>query len=379
MRDVNGQKVLLASALVIPGLIALGGEILAGAAEEPPVLSPTVQEAPAAVTPPATQEDLPPAADAGDVQERAIIRDHRTQPGTFTPSQITPLPFGQPAPKMIVPGITGPATDAMGQRPTTAAPDNRYVAPTQNLTLVANALRLNYKSLTTFVTIPQGLPVTQPVEVSIGYYSPAGLYGPGFQRMTQSYVRSAGNRFLNNDPEGDGKVRRMRVDISLRESNPGGQPVTFSFSWQVDLDPLYDVAISPLHFSLSDNCDIAGNSEIRFVWWAPDDPSQTPHTFNFSTQVSRSTVINQFAWARQEVSALNNLRQLYFYFWEKDTIHPTFGFRAPGGGAVVNNLVPGKTKVVEGNLTDEASSNKQDCRAYFEYTITYTLRLYPYL
>ena len=76
------------------------------------------------------------------------------------------------------------------------------------------------------------------------------------------------------------------------------------------------------------------------------------------------------------MSALNNLRQLYFYFWEKDDFHPTSGFRAPER-ATLNNLVPGKTKVLKGNLTDSASSNKQDCRAYFEYTMRYTLRLYP--
>ena len=270
----------------------------------------------------------------------------------------------------VVPSLK-PA-DALGQRPTTA-PDNRYVAPTQNLTLVANALRLNHKSLTTLVTIQQGLPVTQPVEISIGYYSPAGN-----NRITQSYVAGAGNRFLYNDREGDGKMRRIRLDVSLMEPKPGGQPATFSFSWQVDLDPLYDVTISPLNFSLIDNCDITGNSEIRFVWWAPDDLPQNPHTFNFTTRVGRSTTISQIAWARAELSTQTNLRQLSFYFWEKDTIHPSSGFRAPERPSL-NNLVPGKTGVVKGNLTDVASSNKQDCRAYFEYTITYALRTYPYL
>lgn len=323
----------------------------------------------AEAVPPVVEGEKAPPPEAGDVQERAVRRDPRTPSETFEPVK--------PAPKVLVPGILAPPEVAPRPGTSIAQPD-RGVAPTANLSRVAYAMTVRAKSLTTLVTAPPGLAVTQPVEISIGYYSPAGMYPPGFQRITQSYVRGTGNRFLNNDPEGEGKPRRVRMDISLREPNPGGGFYTFAFSLEQDLDPLYDVSVSPLQFSLIDNCDIAGNSEIRFVWWAPDDPSQNPRTFSFTTRVGRSTTINPFAWAHAEVSARNNLRQLYFYFWEKDDFHPTSGFRAPAGG-IVNNLVPGKTKVVKGNLTDSASSNKQDCRAYFEYTITYVLRLYPYL
>ncbi len=45
-------------------------------------------------------EPTPPSEPAGDpnaVQERAVIRDHRKQPGTFTPSPKTPIPGTAPA------------------------------------------------------------------------------------------------------------------------------------------------------------------------------------------------------------------------------------------------------------------------------------------
>jgi len=327
--------------------------------------------------PPVVEGEGVPPPETSDVQERAVRRDQRTWPGTFTPLQTVPLAPVKPTPKVLVPGILAPPEAAPRPGTSIAQPD-LGVAPTANLSRVAYAIAVRAKSLTTLVTVPPGLAVTQPVEISIGYYSPAGMYPTGFQRITQSYVRGTGNRFLNNDPEGEGKPRRVRMDISLREPNPGGGFFTFAFSLEQDLDPLYDVSVSPLQFSLIDNCDIAGNSEIRFVWWAPDDPSQNPHTFSFTTRVGRSTTINPFAWAHAEVSARNNLRQLLFYFWEKDDFHPTSGFLSPAGDTV-NNLVPGKTKVIKGNLTDSASSNKADCRAYFEYTITDVLRLYPYL
>ena len=137
----------------------------------------------------------------------------------------------------------------------------QYQAPTANLTLVANALRLSYKSVSTLVTVAPNLPVTQPVEISIGYYSPAGN-----ERITQSYVRASGNRFLYNDKEGDGKPRTMNISISLREPKAGGGFDTFAVNWQTPLDPLYDVSIGPFTFDLISKCDAVGKSEILFTW-----------------------------------------------------------------------------------------------------------------
>ena len=97
----------------------------------------------------------------------------------------------------------------------------------------------------------------------------------------------------------------------------------------------------------------------------------------FSTKAGRPAIsFSQFAWARTEVTALNRLHELDFYFWEKDTVHPTMGFLVRGQ-RTLNNLVPGQTKLFKGNLDDEASSNKKDSTAYYEYTKTYRLRLYP--
>jgi hypothetical protein len=259
-----------------------------------------------------------------------------------------------------------------------AAPHQlQMVGPTPNLTAVANGFELRHKSLTTLILVAPNLPVTQPVEISIGYYSPAGT-----QRITQSYVRGTGNRFLYNDPAGDGKPRQMRVDISLMERNPAGQPYTFAFSKQVNLDPLYDVAIGPLHFSLISNCDAVGNNEILFAWTSPDDKN---HKFEFICGRAGSKCfvpIAPFAWASAEVSWSHKLIRPSFRFWDKD--HPVVetlwechrpgcGFEAPITPPI--NLLPGKTQTVKGNL----KARNDSCEAYYEYQITYTLRWYPYL
>ncbi len=242
----------------------------------------------------------------------------------------------------------------------------RYDAPTPSLTEIANALQLRHKSLTTLLTVAPNLPVTKPVEISIGYSSPAGV-----QRITQSYVRTTGNRFLYNDQEGGGKPRRMTLSITLSEPNPGGQAFTFSLNMQVDLDPLYDVRISPLQFSLISKCDAVGNSEIWLYWQSPDRKILQQH---YSARPGQALTLGRFEWARTEISASQQLiREEVLGFLDEDyvSLEQRFSTRIPGGPA----LIPGKTQKIKGNRKAENDS----CQLYFEYTINYSLRFYPYL
>lgn len=278
-----------------------------------------------------------------------------------------------------VSGITAPTTGTM------ALPD-RYTAPTANLTAVANALQLRHKSLTTQAYIPPGLRVTQLVEISIGFYSPTGN-----NRITQTLSVERGNRFLYNDREGDGRPRQIHVDIALRELQPGGQ--YFTFSRLVDLDPLYDVTISPLKFTLQENCDLVGANEIRFSWWPPDEEhaySDTQRRFSKNTQEKIPFTIQAFAWARSEVNTSVNLLTPGMYFEELD---PTYGpsFSPTGSTFIRRKLLPGRTHTLRALLPEYDYTFHYDpeaggppytfsgCLAIVEYTTTYTLRLYPYL
>lgn len=111
-----------------------------------------------------------------------------------------------------VPGPTGPGAPGPGGV-TTRTP---YVAPTKNLTAVANALYVNAKSLSTLIGVRPGLGLTQPVTISIGYYSPAGT-----GRITRDYRDAWKHPFLYTDREGDGKPRGLHEDITLTEPSPG--------------------------------------------------------------------------------------------------------------------------------------------------------------
>jgi hypothetical protein len=262
----------------------------------------------------------------------------------------------------------------------TLNPGNRFNAPTPSLTAVANALMLKMKSLTTVLTAPPNLPVTVPVEISVGYYSPAAA-----NRITQPYVVGSGNRFVYFDQEGDGNPRRLHLDITLRELQAGGQ--SFSIAWQVDLDPLYDVDIPPLRFYLDHNCDIVGESEIDLRWYSPDGQL---HYSSFSISGYSTKHIIPFAWSQREVSTQRNFHEPIMWFYERD-----FSF---GGIAEFNpnfsvdfsaiQLLPGKTQNFDYYLNERSLGptippinfiDQGKCQARVTYNITRALLRYPRL
>jgi hypothetical protein len=254
-----------------------------------------------------------------------------------------------------IPGVDAPP-------PVGNAPPAGRVGPTDNITKVANAIQVRAKGLTTLVVVMPGLALTQPVTISIGYYSPAGN-----KRITQSYVASTGNRVLYSDPEGDGKPRQMRMDMTFSENKPGGGIHSYTVPSNLMLDPLYDVTINQLEFWPISDCDKIGDYEIELNWTSPDHQS---HTFGFHTNFGRHTTIAGFAWSRTEVSASAKLRMPSIGFIEND---PGDFFPGSVGGDQPENLVPGTTRQVVTTLTDGGG----DCKASTRYNITYKLNLDP--
>lgn len=261
---------------------------------EPPTPAPAQEE------PPPPPDTLPPA-DAEDVQERGVFRQFQLPQGTLSaPSGTTPAP----ATKIPVPGITAPTPGA-------ALPPDRYQAPTPNLTIVANALRLTHKSLTTLLTLPPNLPVTRPVNIGIIYTSPAGI-----GQLNQSYTGGTGNRFLYNDREGDGKPRAMEIAMTLTEPSAGAGGI-YQMKWQAKLDPLYDVAMGQFEFTLLNFCDRVGQTEVILEWHLPGEMSFGKKAFSVAI-VPDTTRVPEFQWVRSEVSRSQPLGMEEFRFFDKD-------------------------------------------------------------
>jgi hypothetical protein len=244
------------------------------------------------------------------------------------------------------------------------APPPRFNAPTPNLNLVANALGLKTKSLSILLTAVPGLAVTNPINIRVTYNSSA----TGSRWIQNIYDPKTGYRNFHNDPEGNRYKRHMKLDILLTEQQPGNKLVNFPFSWEFDLDPLFDVSITPLRFKLNNDCDRIGDSEIRFSWRAPDGQQGKR---SFSTSKGKTTTINEFAWARQEVSASANLFWPDWAFYESDPIET--GAFLEGFGTPTIKLLPGAGGYVGRTIK---SWHGQSCYADTAFDITIRVRQY---
>ena len=330
----------------------------------------------------------PPASE--EVQERAVPR---VGPGVIGPAGT--LKSGGALSQPVNPGLTAPVHPSTPQRapspPTLMTPNPiiatqalfgqalplppNYPAPTVSIAAVANAIRYDYRSLSTIVTAPSGLPLTHPVTISIGYF-PSGVAGYGQycqQRVTQTYATSTGNTFLCALPEGDGQPRLVHLDITLSQPNPAGGVYNYNVPVDIPLDPLYDVTISPLSFQLIMGCSTIGANQINLNWYPPDKQGNQ-QTVHFATQERETFSIREFSWARSEVSASNNLHSVYVWY-EETGVHCLPGLcfgPAPGHGG---NLVPGKTFRSSPGLVNSYGSTT-DCQATLDYTVTYTFRQY---
>jgi len=255
-----------------------------------------------------------------------------------------------------------------------AVPLPNYPAPTTDLAAVAQLMRYDYRSLSIIVTALPGLLLTKPpVTISIGYF-PSGVVGYGRycqQRVTQTYETATGNTFLCALPEGDGQPRRVHLDITLSQPNPGGGVYNYNVPVDIPLDPLYDVAISPLIFTLIRGCSTIGANQINLNWWAPDKPENGSYqTVHFATKERETFSIREFSWAQSEVSAAANLHSVLVWY-EETGFHLGFGPLPISGG----NLVPGKTyRSFQGWVNSLGSTS--DCQATLDYTVTYTFRVY---
>ena len=262
--------------------------------------------------------------------------------------------------------------------PSLASPENKiaYVGPTANITEVANHIEVQAKSLNSLVTVAPGLALTKPVTISIAYLSPWAAAGN--ERKTQTYVASAGNSFLYSDLEGDGKPRKLHLDITLSEAKPAGGVFSFNVPVDLALDPLYDVNISPLVFKLIKGCSTMGANQIYLNWYAPDNAEfgkfQTVH---FATKEGETFNIQEFSWAKSEVSAAANLHKVVVYYEQRGVLPegPVAGF-GPGVSPSKENLVPGKTQRSNQGLVSGNHPHGDDCQATLDYTVTYQLRAY---
>jgi hypothetical protein len=247
----------------------------------------------------------------------------------------------------------------------TLSPGCRCTGPTAALTSVANAARIRTRSVTSSVTLPPGLPATNPIDVEV-QFGTAGL-------VHATYNPTLGTQIAFDFPVNDGGSRAERLVISLAERRPGGT-VAMNFTTTVVIYPLFNIALSPLTFYLINDCDgIAGfplDSE-PFVSWADDRGADG---VQFDLQAFDPRVINQFARSRQQVGVADLIRLPGLLFEEEDPEIPAgFGHTYATAGGL---MLPGGSRHV--HFEDQSRGKWPDefCNAAFDYDLTINLVRY---
>lgn len=148
--------------------------------------------------------------------------------------------------------------------------------------------------------------------------------------------------------------------------------------FDVELDPLYDVAVYPLEFTLLNSSAIIGSTTVVCYFAYPDGNGGSAQ---FDTDAGETYSVAAFKWSRNEASASDGLlTPALAYYVTADypgAVNFTPGWIPEGQVA----LIPGKTHVVQGSLQslvdetiDGITGNVS--AANFQYAITYALRGY---
>ncbi len=170
-------------------------------------------------------------------------------------------------------------------------------APTPDLAIVANAVQFRAKSVSSEITLNPGLKVTHPIDVTVSY---------PVADATRPYSATFGNAWKFQFPENGGNPYTRQVTVTFVEHVTSTRTETFSRSWYPTIEPLYNFTVSPLIFTLKDDCDTFGDSEVKIL---VRDAKGNPGNYHVDTSAGRSTTFSSFAQRYTEVGASTNLHE----------------------------------------------------------------------
>jgi hypothetical protein len=212
------------------------------------------------------------------------------------------------------------------------------------------------------VKLPAGLNLTVPVKVSILV---DGVW------TIQDYVNATGNRWFYNLDDEDAQVRTESVTVALHEIAPGGQ--SYSFTWPIRIEPLYDISISPLTFKLLSDGDGIGASDCRIVWQTPENRMERHEV---GLHAGQSHTFASFAREYSEVGVADGLLMPEVAWMELD---PSLGYN-PIRIAVGGPILPGElgTNFIREVIPDQGEGIRvgPDASGRFSFTVRITLRTY---
>ena len=290
-------------------------------------------------------------------------------PGAAGPGSGAPDPVSAPVPSSSTPSPTRQTTRPSRPGPTggPSASANTFAdAPSDNLRLLARALQFKYKSTTGVMMVPPNLRLTAPVEISMLWDE----RGPRPTRATQDYNNATGNRSIFFYPTGNGLRRPVNNVVTLAERTTAGEFVaTYAVRSNVTIEPLYNIYVSNLQFTLLTDCDPVGASEVFLQWLTPTNDDGE---FKASTYQGSTFTITKFAHAYTEVGVSAALQVPVIAFHEED---PGGFYGRPIASNPPDQLLPGSDHSV--NVV--VNTGDVNCQARLQYGVVYRFQEYPYL
>lgn len=341
----------------------------------PPALPPTsAPTAPTGGDPAAGDPAAPPTSPSAAPPSSAPARPPAISapaapPATPPTSASAPATGGPAAPTTSAPAAPPPPAVHKGVIIATPAPHPATAAEaTDLLAEMATTITVKSKSVTTIVWVPAGVFAAGGDEVSI-------LFGLG-PRQTQSYDPLRGNTFRFDFPAGDGSLRQENVAISLADFGAGGH---YGFVRQVPVEAHYNATVSPLRFTLINDCDFnfanlfSSTNEVKISW--SDERGDARQEFLMGA--GQTKTVDAFAHTVTDVTAHDGLQLPYVGFEELDAELPLppYHFPDPVAAKPQPPLLPDSRTV---QFTSH-SPGDEFCNGNFIYATTVTLMTYDTL
>ncbi|HEV3354050.1 MAG TPA: hypothetical protein VG076_14075 [Acidimicrobiales bacterium] len=184
-----------------------------------------------------------------------------------------------------------------------------------------------------------------------------------------SYNNTYGNGFAFNFPAGDGSQRWEVVNVTMTEHTSDGRTLTYTAGRSVPIKALWDVAFSPLNFTLLNDCAWIGDS--NFDLYFTQTGAQGQVSFGLGQNSTHS--IGEFARTWTEVGVGNDLRMASVSFWNTD-FHWSGAYVEGPPPLSSQTVLPASSGTRSVSWIQEDGTN--NCDARMSYNVITALRTY---
>ena len=246
-----------------------------------------------------------------------------------------------------------------GSSAPTATTGGTSSAPTQDLANLSRNMWAASKGIDAAIHFDKGLvPSGATVALTVSFGN-VGTY-------SGSYNNTYGTRFATKFLPGDGSQRWEVISVTMSEYQNGTR-YSYTAGRSVPIKAIWDVTLTPLKFTLLDDCDWVGDSEIKLYF----SHSGAYGTVSFSLSKGQSHTVSEFAKTWNEVGISADLRVPVVHFRESDLTGASLG-GGPTQTLSDQRILPGtsyQTSFVENEATGQ-------CRAQIDYFTSVKVHTY---